>query len=79
MQIMIALFDFPAWGRDQGHEPSLFVDWVRCGPSGPSSTGLVEKDFTVRVIPSNARGTSVASRADVAPINSINGSAYMPR
>jgi hypothetical protein len=38
MQIMIALFDFPAWGPDLGHEPSLSVDWVRGGPGGPSST-----------------------------------------
>jgi hypothetical protein len=37
MQIMIALFDFPAWGPDLGHEPSLSVDWVRGVPGGPSS------------------------------------------
>lgn len=35
MQIMIALFDFPPWGPDQGHEPSLSVDWVRGGPGDP--------------------------------------------
>jgi hypothetical protein len=36
MQIMIAVFDFPAWGPDHGHEPSLSVDWVHGGPGGPT-------------------------------------------
>lgn len=31
MQIMLAVFDFPAWGPDEGHEPSLSVDWIRGG------------------------------------------------
>jgi hypothetical protein len=33
MQIMIALFDFPAWGPDLGHQPSMSVDWVRGDPA----------------------------------------------
>jgi hypothetical protein len=36
MQIMIALFDFPDWAPDEGHEPSLSVDWVRCIAESPS-------------------------------------------
>jgi hypothetical protein len=43
MQIMIALFDFPAWGPEQGHEPSLSVDWVRGDPGGASSGDLADE------------------------------------
>ena len=32
MQVMIAVFDFPTWGPDAGHEPSLTVDWIAGGP-----------------------------------------------
>jgi hypothetical protein len=28
LQIMLAVFDFPTWGPDQGHEPSLTVEWI---------------------------------------------------
>jgi beta-glucanase (GH16 family) len=38
MQIMIALFDFPSWGPEHGHWPSLSVDWVRGTPGEPSTT-----------------------------------------
>jgi hypothetical protein len=39
MQIMIALFDFPAWDPDQHHEPSLSIDWIHGEPFEPSPTG----------------------------------------
>ena len=28
MQVMLAVFDFPDWSRDESHEPSLMIDWV---------------------------------------------------
>jgi hypothetical protein len=28
MQVMLALFDFPRWSGEEGHVPSLTVDWV---------------------------------------------------
>jgi hypothetical protein len=28
MQAMIAVFDFPSWGPDAGHVPTLSVDWI---------------------------------------------------
>lgn len=43
MQIMIALFDFPSWGPENGHQPSLSVDWLHGTPGEPSPTRRGER------------------------------------